>query len=54
MILIMNFNHFILKILFLIILLSCNDQKVRKPLNFDNSNFLKESAKKNKKLFFFR
>ena len=51
MILIMNFNHFILKFFSLIILLSCNNQEVRKPLNFDNSNFLKESAKKNKNLF---
>jgi len=53
MILIMNFNHFILKIFSLIILLSCNNQEIRNPLNFDNSNFLKESAKKNKNLFFY-
>ena len=46
----MNFNAFILKIFFLTIFYSCNNQEARKPVNLKNNNFLKQSAQKNKNL----
>ena len=46
----MNFNYLILIIFYLFILSGCNNKEVRKPINFKNDSFLKESAKKNKKI----
>jgi len=47
----MNFNYFIIKLFLLVIVLSCNEIKVRKPANIKESNFLKDSAKKNNNLY---
>ena len=47
----MRFNNLILKIFFITFFYACSNQEARKPINLKQNNFLKQSAKKNKKLF---
>ena len=47
----MKFNSLILKIFFITFFYACSNQEARKPVNLNQNNFLKQSAKKNKKLF---
>lgn len=47
----MRFNNLILKIFFITFFYACSNQEARKPVNSNNNYFLKQSAKKNKKLF---
>ena len=47
----MRFNNLMLKIFFITIFYACSNQEARKPVNLNKNDFLKQSAKKNKKLF---